>query len=314
MSENPAPVFTGGRNVAIKVPEHAFEATVAFYRDTLALAIVYDAVGTKAFEFGPIRLWIDRMPHLAQGEMWLELRWPATRRRPPAHLKAAGVVRCNEVEEAAAGPGRILDPQPRRHRASGLLAGGRGAGRRRRHPRRRKRDVGRGVSRPLATTARAQAGQLNRGAVDPEGGPLDAPRQRRTQLLVVDLGRIAAIAANEKVGLVGQARLGTADIGVEPIDPVDQPFAAEEFQRAVDRRRRHAPPARRQLVEDLVGADRRVAAPDQLQDPLAQLGEPGPSAGAQVLGAAHGRADAAMVVVRRLGKGSSVAGVGMAGA
>ena len=77
MSENRAPVFTGGRNVAIKVPEHAFEATVAFYRDTLALAIVYDAVGTKAFEFGPIRLWIDRMPHLAQGECGSSW-WPAT--------------------------------------------------------------------------------------------------------------------------------------------------------------------------------------------------------------------------------------------
>ena len=37
MSQTTAPAFTGGRNVAIKVPEHAFEATVAFYRDTLGL-------------------------------------------------------------------------------------------------------------------------------------------------------------------------------------------------------------------------------------------------------------------------------------
>jgi hypothetical protein len=98
MSDNPVPAFSGGRNVAIKVPEHAFEATVAFYRDTLSLAIVYDAPGTKAFEFGPMRLWIDRMPHLAQGEMWLELVATDTA-AAGGHLAAAGVVRCDEVEK-----------------------------------------------------------------------------------------------------------------------------------------------------------------------------------------------------------------------
>jgi catechol 2,3-dioxygenase-like lactoylglutathione lyase family enzyme len=98
MNENEAPAFTGGRNVAIKVPEHAFEATVAFYRDTLALSMVYDAVGTKAFEFGPLRLWIDRMPHLAQGEMWLELVASDTA-RAAEHLASRGAVRCDEVEK-----------------------------------------------------------------------------------------------------------------------------------------------------------------------------------------------------------------------
>ncbi len=91
------PAFKGGRNVAIKVPEHAFELTVAFYRDTLGLPLVYDAAGTKAFDFGPIRLWIDRMAHLAQAEMWLELIAPDTA-KAAAHLAAAGVVRCDEVE------------------------------------------------------------------------------------------------------------------------------------------------------------------------------------------------------------------------
>ena len=98
MSETEVPTFTGGRNVAIKVPEHAFEAAVAFYRDTLALSLVYDAVGTKAFEFGPIRLWIDRMPHLAQGEMWLEVVSPDTA-AAARYLADSGVVRCDEVEK-----------------------------------------------------------------------------------------------------------------------------------------------------------------------------------------------------------------------
>ena len=55
MNEHEVPAFRGGRNVAIKVPEHAFETTVAFYRDTLGLTLAYDAIGTKAFDFGPER-------------------------------------------------------------------------------------------------------------------------------------------------------------------------------------------------------------------------------------------------------------------
>ncbi|MFO1076014.1 MAG: hypothetical protein U1E17_25565, partial [Geminicoccaceae bacterium] len=54
--------------------------------------------GTKAFEFGPLRLWIDRMPHLAQGEMWLELV-AADTAAAAQHLDASGVVRCDEVEK-----------------------------------------------------------------------------------------------------------------------------------------------------------------------------------------------------------------------
>jgi catechol 2,3-dioxygenase-like lactoylglutathione lyase family enzyme len=98
MNEHEVPAFRGGRNVAIKVPEHAFETTVAFYRDTLGLTLAYDAIGTKAFDFGPIRLWIDRMPHLAQAEMWLELIAPDTA-EAARHLAEAGVVRCDEVEK-----------------------------------------------------------------------------------------------------------------------------------------------------------------------------------------------------------------------
>ena len=120
MNETRAPTFTGGRNVAIKVPEHAFEATVAFYRDTLSLTQVYDAVGTKAFDFGPIRLWIDRMPHLRKAEMWLEVIAPDTE----AAAQYLAECRCRALRrgrEAAAGPGRVLDLEPGRYRASGLL-------------------------------------------------------------------------------------------------------------------------------------------------------------------------------------------------
>jgi catechol 2,3-dioxygenase-like lactoylglutathione lyase family enzyme len=98
MSVDQAPAFLGGPNVAIKVPAHAFEATVAFYRDTLGPAMVHDGPGTTAFDFGPIRLWIDRMAHLAQAEMWLEVVAPDTG-AAARRLAAAGVVRCDEVEK-----------------------------------------------------------------------------------------------------------------------------------------------------------------------------------------------------------------------
>ena len=135
--------------------------------------------GTKAFEFGPIRLWIDRMPHLAQGEMWLELVAPR-HDSGRQHLEAAGVVRCNEVEKLPPdldgfwilNPAGIVhlvcSPEPR---------SGRGATR---------ADAIEGVSRTaLATAARAQAGQLDRCGLDLEAARRDAPRERRGQLLVV---------------------------------------------------------------------------------------------------------------------------------
>ena len=100
------------------------------------LTLVYDAVGTKAFEFGPIRLWIDRMPHLAQGEMWLELVAPDTA-GGRAHLAGAGVVRCDEVEKLPPDLDGfwILNPAGIVH--SGLLAGKRSRPTRRRTTRRR---------------------------------------------------------------------------------------------------------------------------------------------------------------------------------
>ena len=99
MSENPAPAFTGGRNVAIKVPEHAFEATVAFYRDTLALsdglrrrrAPRRSSSGRSGCGSTACRIW----RRARCGSSW----WPPTRRRPRQHLAAAGVVRCDEVEK-----------------------------------------------------------------------------------------------------------------------------------------------------------------------------------------------------------------------
>lgn len=74
MTEQPKrPRFRGGKNVAMKVPAHRYEATVAFYEETLGLERLPEH-DTPSFAFGPMTLWIDRVPHLSQSELWLEVQ------------------------------------------------------------------------------------------------------------------------------------------------------------------------------------------------------------------------------------------------
>jgi catechol 2,3-dioxygenase-like lactoylglutathione lyase family enzyme len=65
--------FTGGRNIAMKVPPHVYEATVQFYRDVLGLKEITKHAPSVGFEFGSNQLWIDRVPGMSQAETWLEV-------------------------------------------------------------------------------------------------------------------------------------------------------------------------------------------------------------------------------------------------
>lgn len=90
--------FAGGRNLAMKVPPHQYDATVQFYRDVLGLAeLPTPGDAGTSFAFGAMRLWIDRVPTMTQAELWLEVitNDPAAAART---LAAAGVVRCDAVE------------------------------------------------------------------------------------------------------------------------------------------------------------------------------------------------------------------------
>jgi len=69
--------FIPGSNIAIKVPAHEYEATLAFYRDILGFEQIKvntdnDSEGTR-FQFGDKQLWIDKTPGLSQAEIWLEV-------------------------------------------------------------------------------------------------------------------------------------------------------------------------------------------------------------------------------------------------
>lgn len=105
------PTLSGGRNIAQKVPPHQFEATVAFYRDVLGLALIEALQPSVVFEFGPNRLWIDPVDGLSQAEIWLELVTDDTD-LAARHLEQAGVVRCDEIERLPEGFGGFWISSP----------------------------------------------------------------------------------------------------------------------------------------------------------------------------------------------------------
>jgi hypothetical protein len=89
--------ITGGINIAMKVPPHQYEATIAFYRDVVGLKPFTAKAPAVGFELGPNRLWIDEAPMLSQAEVWLELFTPDFAIAAD-HLARAGVVRCDAIE------------------------------------------------------------------------------------------------------------------------------------------------------------------------------------------------------------------------
>ncbi|MEM1284325.1 MAG: hypothetical protein AAGH43_02970 [Pseudomonadota bacterium] len=62
-----------GKNIAIKVPQHKWDEMVAFYRGRVGLKPVLEKDGHIAFEFGPMKLWLDRVATQSQVDVWLEL-------------------------------------------------------------------------------------------------------------------------------------------------------------------------------------------------------------------------------------------------
>ena len=88
------PQFSGGPNIAIKCPAHTYEQTVAFYRDRVGLPVTQTMANSTGFGFGELTLWIDRVPHQSQQDVWLELFSDA----PTDALEALGSPRRDELE------------------------------------------------------------------------------------------------------------------------------------------------------------------------------------------------------------------------
>ncbi|MCC2608246.1 VOC family protein [Neorhizobium petrolearium] len=92
----------GGIDIAMKVPPHQYQETLAFYRDVVRLKEITDKAPAIGFELGPNRLWIDEAPMLSQAEIWLEL-FTDDFGAAAAHLEKSGVVRCDAIEPLPGG-------------------------------------------------------------------------------------------------------------------------------------------------------------------------------------------------------------------
>lgn len=92
------PTFTGGVNIAIKVPLHKYEETVAFYREVLNLPLIEEEPEGCIFQFGPMRLWVDKAPQLSQPDVWFELLTNDTQ-SAATYLANHGVARRDELEQ-----------------------------------------------------------------------------------------------------------------------------------------------------------------------------------------------------------------------
>jgi len=95
------PNFKPGKNIAIKVPPHEYEQTVAFYKDVLGLVLKEtsspDNFESKAFEFGDKNLWIDKISGISQAEIWLEIETDNID-KAEAYLEVMGCARRDEIE------------------------------------------------------------------------------------------------------------------------------------------------------------------------------------------------------------------------
>lgn len=71
------PTFRAGRNIAMKVPTHEYDSTVAFHRDVLGLRQIaepaYHSTDSVRFDFGGKVLWMDRVGEISQAEIQLEV-------------------------------------------------------------------------------------------------------------------------------------------------------------------------------------------------------------------------------------------------
>lgn len=102
MEKRATPKFTAGQNIAMKIPSHVYDQTVDFYRNVLQLPQITTKLPEIVFEFGDKLLWLDKVDHLSQAEIWLEIRSDDID-AAAKYLKEKGVVRRDEIEPLSQG-------------------------------------------------------------------------------------------------------------------------------------------------------------------------------------------------------------------
>ncbi|MEQ9443587.1 MAG: hypothetical protein RIG62_31395 [Cyclobacteriaceae bacterium] len=107
--------FSGGINIAIKIPKSKYEATVAFYRDILKLDVTEKPIDhptvsrTHQVKFGGNTVWLDCVDNYTHSEIWLDLKTNDVA-QSTRYLKSKGVDTCDELEKIPENMHWIMDP------------------------------------------------------------------------------------------------------------------------------------------------------------------------------------------------------------
>ncbi len=102
MKEKSKVKFKAGKNIAMKVPAHQYEQTVQFYRDVIGLRQIKENGPEIVFKFGNKHLWIDKVNHLSQSEIWLEIECDNIN-EAKKYFKAKEITRRDEIEKLPKG-------------------------------------------------------------------------------------------------------------------------------------------------------------------------------------------------------------------
>lgn len=107
--------FSGGINIAVKIPKSKYEKTVSFYRDVLKMEVEEKPIDNPTVSrshkviFGDNTLWLDCVDNYTHSETWLELKTPNVD-QATKYLKSEGLETCDELEEISDNMHWIMDP------------------------------------------------------------------------------------------------------------------------------------------------------------------------------------------------------------
>jgi catechol 2,3-dioxygenase-like lactoylglutathione lyase family enzyme len=107
--------FEAGINIALKIPKHRYEETVAFYRDILKLEVIEKPIENKTISkthrvaFGHAVIWLDCVDNYTHSETWLQLTTPNVE-EATQYLLSKGVETRDELEELPENMHWISDP------------------------------------------------------------------------------------------------------------------------------------------------------------------------------------------------------------
>jgi hypothetical protein len=91
------PTIRGGRNIAMKVPAHQFDATIESYSQ-MGIPILERSPRNVTFEFGPMHLHIDKVANLSHAEIWLEFIVSDAKAAAEYVEQTTSFVRCEGIE------------------------------------------------------------------------------------------------------------------------------------------------------------------------------------------------------------------------